>query len=330
MCGRRIGHAVRDSSPDRRVYTSPLGHAVPPEFIGELSRKLRSALKKKQPEGGASDGEDEPAPGEPLGEEPEKTAKTEKRTAKATLLRRPASLFHDVAHSLLWAVLLSTLGGAVAWGVYLGLRHAAPAAGSGQPYPSSTAASGPAGLTKAGRAKSWAAGESRSRLPPRSGPGTPLDERPPERPALIVPVAPPGASVVAPPVAAEEPKTAAPPLRQSAVPGQPTPPSGSHDDIDFVASAHSPQVRACYDRAFRNAGSAAPAGRVELSFTLTDTGDAGRAADIVTELNLLGNPAVATCLEELVAEWRFPRPPPAPPGGPARLRYPFVFTPAGP
>ena len=62
---------------------------------------------------------------------------------------------------------------------------------------------------------------------------------------------------------------------------------------------------------------------------LVDIGDAGQARDIVTELNLLGEPSVAACLEELLSEWRFPRPLPLPNAGPPRrLRYPFVFTPA--
>jgi hypothetical protein len=349
MCGRRIGHAVRDSSPDRRVYTSPLGHAVPPELIRELSRKLRHGLKKqlgKKLDRAANDLEEEPAKAEReeawLAERPEdedrteKTAKTEERSAKKTWSRRQASLFREVAHSLLWALLLSTLGGAVAWGVYLGLRRAAPAEASSQPYPhSSTSAAGPAGLSKTGGGRAAAGSASRARSPARSDPsGGPsssgvLDEKPQlESPALVVPVVPRSASVVAPPVAAAALPTTAPPMTQ--VSDREAAPSASHDDLDFVASAHSPQVRACYDRAFRHAGTQAPAGRVELSFTLTDSGDAGRAVDIVTELNLLGNPTVATCLEELVAEWRFPRPPPPPPGGPRRLRYPFVFTAASP
>lgn len=100
----------------------------------------------------------------------------------------------------------------------------------------------------------------------------------------------------------------------------------SLSDVAFVAENHSPQVRACYERSFRH-DPAAPAGRIELSFTLVDAGDCGRAVDVTTELNLLGSAAVASCVSELLAEWRFPRPqPPAP----RRLRYPFVFAPAAP
>jgi hypothetical protein len=96
--------------------------------------------------------------------------------------------------------------------------------------------------------------------------------------------------------------------------------------VAFVAESHGPQVRACYDRAFRH-DPAAPSGRVELSFTLVDGGDFGRASDIRPGLNLLGNPTVASCLAELVAEWRFPRPAG---GAPVTVRYPFLFSSAAP
>ena len=85
-------------------------------------------------------------------------------------------------------------------------------------------------------------------------------------------------------------------------------------------------MRACYDRAFRHDPNP-PSGRVELSFTLVDAGDVGRAVDIRPDLNLLGNAVVANCLIELVGEWRFPRPP----GGQAQsVRYPFLFSAAVP
>lgn len=97
-------------------------------------------------------------------------------------------------------------------------------------------------------------------------------------------------------------------------------------DIRFVAEAHGPQVRACYDRVFRH-DAAAPSGRIELSFTVVPAGEFGRATEIRSELNLLGSPLVESCLMELLAEWSLPRPLPPPPGvAPPRLRYPFVFT----
>ncbi|HNN97577.1 MAG TPA: AgmX/PglI C-terminal domain-containing protein [Pseudomonadota bacterium] len=97
-------------------------------------------------------------------------------------------------------------------------------------------------------------------------------------------------------------------------------------DIGFVADAHGPQVRACYDRAFRH-DPAAPSGRIELSFELVESGEFGRAVQIHSELNLLGSTVVESCLIELVSEWSFPRPRPRPAGvASQRLRYPFVFT----
>lgn len=97
-------------------------------------------------------------------------------------------------------------------------------------------------------------------------------------------------------------------------------------DIRFVAEAHGPQVRACYDRVFRH-DAAAPSGRIELSFTVVPAGEFGRATEIRSELNLLGSPLVESCLIELLAEWSLPRPLPPPLGAaPPRLRYPFIFT----
>lgn len=93
-----------------------------------------------------------------------------------------------------------------------------------------------------------------------------------------------------------------------------------------MAEAHGPQLRACYDRAFRH-DPAAPSGRIELSFELVASGEFGRAVHIRSELNLLGSTIVESCLIELLSEWSFPRPRPLPPGVAApRLRYPFVFS----
>ena len=96
------------------------------------------------------------------------------------------------------------------------------------------------------------------------------------------------------------------------------------EDVHFVVETHAPQVKACYDRAFR-ASSAPPAGRVELRFTLVDRDGVGRAQDVETGLNLLGSPQVAACLTELLTEWRFPRP-----LAPQQVQYPFLFVPTQP
>lgn len=126
-------------------------------------------------------------------------------------------------------------------------------------------------------------------------------------------------SVAAPATAARDERLATP------ASGSPRPDTAL-SDVSFVAEAHGPQVRACYDRVFRH-DPAAPTGRIELSFAVVAVGEFGRAVEIQSELNLLGSPIVEHCLIELVSEWAFPRPRPQPDGlPPPRLRYPFVFT----
>ena len=129
--------------------------------------------------------------------------------------------------------------------------------------------------------------------------------------ASVGPASPPGGTAAV---------ATALPHRESPVAGQ------ALSDVAFVAESHGPQIRACYDRAFRHDPSA-PSGRIELSFTLVDAGDFGRAMDIRPELNLLGDERVATCLIERVQEWRFPRPVG---GHPQSVRYPFLFAAAEP
>lgn len=122
------------------------------------------------------------------------------------------------------------------------------------------------------------------------------------------------------------PISAAAPLRNVGNGPPATPPvvATLQEDVHFVVETHAPQVKACYDRAFR-ASSAPPAGRVELRFTLVDRDGVGRAQDVETGLNLLGSPQVAACLAELLTEWRFPRP-----LAPQQVQYPFLFAPTQP
>jgi TonB family protein len=93
-------------------------------------------------------------------------------------------------------------------------------------------------------------------------------------------------------------------------------------DIEFVASNNNAQVRACHERAFKDAAGS-PSGKVELSFTL---GEEGRALDVTTRVNSTGSEQLARCLEQRVAEWRFPRPV----GGAKTYQFPFVFLSAAP
>jgi hypothetical protein len=314
------GHKLRDSSPDRRVYTSALGQTVPTDLAGAIEAAVRRSRGTGARSGGAaarSENRDRLV-------KPELAPTTDKIRVPGA---RPQGLLPEVFRSLLWAMLLSTLGAAVAWGVYAWLRRGV------QPEPPRFAAVQPA-----------------KNLPSASSSRTRAPGRPAVRPAaghdLVIPVSPLAGSlrqsaqspaISSPPPVVPSAQAALQAAGASALPldARRLPHDQSLDDIEFVASTHSPQVRACYDRAFRHAGAQAPAGRVELSFVLVDTGQYGRAVDIATELNMLAEPSVAACLEERVAEWQFPRPPPStmqaePKPVPRRLRYPFVFTPAPP
>lgn len=309
------GHKFRDSSPDRRVYTSALGQSVPSGLADalEAARKRRRAtpVRGVRPEGSA----DEVKPVDAA--EPTRKVKPRRPLLSRARLRRPQrpGLVHEVVQSLLWALLLSTLGGLVAWGVYVGLRrgtHDEVAAQPAAPPPAPKAAPAPR-PRPVSRPAPRPAGHDLV-IPVPAAAGALQSASPPPTPV--------GSAAVPPPAAAPPPAALAPVVHDKSL-----------DDIEFVASNHSPQVRACYDRAFRHAGAQAPAGRVELSFALVDTGEFGRAIEITTELNMLAEPSVSTCLEERIAEWHFPRPRPLPtaPGAPPRrLRYPFVFTPAPP
>ncbi len=87
------------------------------------------------------------------------------------------------------------------------------------------------------------------------------------------------------------------------------------DGVRFVVKQHMPQVRACYERAFKDS---APAGRVEIAFAI---GPDGMAKRVRTDENTMGSDQLAKCLEQKVKEWTFPRPV----GGDYELIYPFVF-----
>jgi hypothetical protein len=91
---------------------------------------------------------------------------------------------------------------------------------------------------------------------------------------------------------------------------------GYATDIRFVARTHRAEVRACYERAFKTES---PRGaRVEIGFTVDVEGIA-RLVHAVA--NTSGSDALATCLTQRVASWRFPHPP----GGDYAAVYPFIF-----
>lgn len=88
------------------------------------------------------------------------------------------------------------------------------------------------------------------------------------------------------------------------------------DQVRYVVKQHLSQVRACYERAFKQD---APGGRVEISFAI---GEDGKARRVRTDLNSTGSEPLGKCIEGLVAGWTFPRPV----GGEFELTYPFVFS----
>jgi hypothetical protein len=87
------------------------------------------------------------------------------------------------------------------------------------------------------------------------------------------------------------------------------------DGVRFVVKQHMPQVRACYERAFKESS---PGGRVEIAFAI---GPDGLAKRVRTDENTTGSDQLGKCLEQKVKEWTFPRPV----GGDYELIYPFVF-----
>lgn len=88
------------------------------------------------------------------------------------------------------------------------------------------------------------------------------------------------------------------------------------DQVRYVVKQHLSQVRACYERQFKQES---PGGRVEVSFAI---GTDGKARRVRTDLNTTGSEPFARCIEGLVAGWTFPRPV----GGEFELTYPFVFS----
>ena len=88
------------------------------------------------------------------------------------------------------------------------------------------------------------------------------------------------------------------------------------DGVRFVVKTHGAQVRACYERVFKESS---PGGRVEIGFAINTE---GRAVRVKTETNTTPSEQLGKCLEQRVKEWQFPRPV----GGDYELIYPFVFS----
>lgn len=100
MCGRRVGHSVREKSFDRRVYTSPLGHAIPSELSSEVAKPIA------------------PVPSHSIDVREDVTSRT---------IRRPRrhAIFYKL-RILIFALLLVATFAAVARAVYLNLHRPPP------------------------------------------------------------------------------------------------------------------------------------------------------------------------------------------------------------
>lgn len=77
------------------------------------------------------------------------------------------------------------------------------------------------------------------------------------------------------------------------------------EGILFVVKTRRPQWVGCYERAFKNE-TTLPSARVEIEFTIDRE---GRARRVKTVSNSTDSGQLASCLEHLLAEWQFPRPP---------------------
>jgi hypothetical protein len=90
------------------------------------------------------------------------------------------------------------------------------------------------------------------------------------------------------------------------------------EGIQYVVKTHYVQWRGCYERAFKNE-TTPPTARVEIEFTIDRE---GRAQRIKTVSNSTDNVQLASCIERLLAEWKFPRPP----AGEFATSYPFKIA----
>lgn len=242
--------------------------------------------------------------------------------------RRMQRRFIRVVRALIWGLLWLSLGGAVAYAV-AHFFHRAPQQATQPvgkpPSPPPVAATVRPPKQRPAAAKRAPMGRElvvNVPLPPAPAPAPAGSEPNPvhvPRPVPAAPAAPPAppapaaAQALRPPPAPEPDLTPLTPQQRAAV-------EQTMANIEFVAGTYKAQVRACYDRAARSRGSL-PGGRIEVAITLTD---AGMAESVLTIENTLEEvPLLATCLEQRVAEWRFPRP-----SGPLRtFRFPFVFAP---
>lgn len=227
-----------------------------------------------------------------------------------------------VLRALIWGLLWLSLGGAVAYAV-AHFFHRAPQQATvpvkkplPAPAPPATVRTPkprPAATRLAPLGRDLVVSVPSPAAPPPSPAGSGLNPVPAPQPTPGSPAALPAPQTSRPPAVPEPDLAQFTPQQRAAV-------EQTMANIEFVAGTYRAQVRACYERAARSRGSL-PGGRVEVAITLTD---AGLAESVITVENTLDEvPLLATCIEQRVAEWRFPRP-----SGPLRtFRFPFVFAP---
>jgi hypothetical protein len=351
-----IGHELRAMAPDHRVHTSPIGNILPAGAMQALSNATDEHRRTKAPPGGdpaagaasprprgekdrASDG----VPSAPLPDEPTDHIRLPRRSRVAETL-----------HLLLLASVCGSIAVLVGLFAYrLMTRSVDNGALVLEPAPESAPASAQAPGLRAraavrprpAQAMARERGAHRTRdlvIPvtpagsgPGPGPGNARERRaraaelPPVATASapLDPAAAPAASAAPAPSPAPADPALPPPVQESAPLTEEeqraeTEAQMAAADIEFVASAHNGQVRACHERAFKDPQAGMGGGEVELSFTLNEE---GRAVNVSTVANTTGSEVLARCLEGRIAEWRFPRPV----GGARRYQFPFVFLAAG-
>lgn len=354
-----IGHELRAMAPDHRVHTSPIGNILPAGAMQALSNATdehkrtkpapsHDAPRPRRERDRGSDG----VPSAPLPDEPTDHIRMPRRSRMAETLHLLllASVCGSIAVLVgLFAYRLMTRSvdsGAL-------VLEASPERPTPTPGLRARAAVRPRPAQVQSLARDHGAHRTRDLVIPvqatpasRPGGGQGVERR--VRAAELPPMATaatPLESAVASATPAQAQGAAATPAAASAVAPAPLPPPVQESvplteeeqraeaeaqmaaaDIEFVASAHNGQVRACHERAFKDPpGPGSPpqgGGKVELSFTLNEE---GRAVNISTVANTTGSDMLARCLEGRIAEWRFPRPV----GGARRYQFPFVFLAAG-
>jgi outer membrane biosynthesis protein TonB len=235
-----------------------------------------------------------------------------------------------VVRRLAWGLLWLSIGGAVAYAVaHLLCRPPASVESSPAPATRPPTAPGPQRPSRPRPATATPRARDLVVSVPPAAPPTPTPmpaptPKPTPQPTPTptptssgpaAPAAPAAATAPTAPAAAEPELTRLTPQQRAAV-------DQTLANIEFVASTYRAQVRACYERVARAQGSL-PGGRVEMALTL---GDTGLVQSVVTVENTLDLPVLSACLEQRIAEWRFPRP-----TGPLRtFRFPFLFAPTSP